>query len=77
MGYRTFVDRERRAWEVRPRSKSEWEFLPSGDNPGPARAAPAPGYEADPFELSTEELQQLLDAAPAARPRSRPSPFKD
>lgn len=77
MGYRKFVDREGRAWEVRSRSKSEWEFLPAGANTGPAKTGAAPGYELDPFELSIEELQRLLDAAQPQRPRPRASPFKD
>lgn len=77
MGYRRFVDREGRAWEVRPQSKSEWEFLPAGPGGGPARAGAAPGYEADPFEMSIEELQKLLDAARPPRGRPKASPFQD
>ncbi|MDP3774060.1 MAG: hypothetical protein Q8Q85_07295 [Gemmatimonadales bacterium] len=34
-------------------------------------------YESDPFELSNEELQRLLDAAQPPRSRRTPSPFKD
>jgi hypothetical protein len=77
VGYRTFIDRDGRAWEVRPQSKSEWEFQPTGDNAGPARTGAAPGYEADPFEMSTEELQRLLDAARPPRARPKASPFQD
>jgi hypothetical protein len=77
MGFRRFVDREGREWEIRARGRSEWEFVPAANNPGPGRSAAAPGYETDPFELSVEELQRLLDAAPVPRARSRPSPFKD
>ena len=47
------------------------------DNPGPARVAVPPGYEADPFELSVEELQGLLDAAAPRRKPPGKSPFLD
>ena len=77
MGFRRFKDREGCAWEVRVRSRDEWEFEPVAENPGPARAGAAPGYEADPFELSVEELQRLLDTARPPRGPSKPSPFKD
>jgi hypothetical protein len=74
MGYRRFVDRQGQAWEVKDQSRSEWVFAPAGGNPGPARTVRAPGYESDPFEMSNEELQRLLDSAPPPRPR-KPSPF--
>jgi hypothetical protein len=77
VGFRVFLDRDGVGWEVRPRSKDEWAFEPAGENPGPARSAAAPGYERDPYELSQEELQRLLDSARAATRRDRPSPFKD
>ena len=77
MGFRTFTDREGRRWEIRDRSDREWDFVPDKGNPGPARVVERPDYETDPYELSSEELQRLLDAAPAARARERKSPFKD
>lgn len=77
MGDRRFVDRAGLRWEVRVRGKSEWLFEPVEDNPGPARTATAPGYERDPFEMSVEELQTLLDSAPPPRPRTSKSPFLD
>jgi len=58
-------------------SRSEWEFSPVEGNPGPGRLGEPPGYEADPYELSVEELQRLLDAARPRRKPSRPSPFLD
>lgn len=76
MGYRKFVDRNGYTWQVVPRSRSEWEFDPV-DNPGPPRAAAAPGYEKDPFELSKEELQRLLDSSQAPPSRPKKSPFVD
>jgi len=77
MGDRRFADRDGQRWQVRVRSRSEWLFEPVEDNPGPARTAASPGYERDPFELSTEELQRLLDSAtPRKRPTTR-SPFLD
>ena len=77
MGDRRFADRDGRRWQVRVRGKSEWMFEPVEDNPGPARTATPPGYERDPFEMSVEELQALLDSAPPPRPRTSKSPFLD
>ncbi|MFN0180894.1 MAG: hypothetical protein ACKVZ0_18985 [Gemmatimonadales bacterium] len=77
MAFRKFVDRDGLEWEVRPRTKSDWDFEPTGNNPGRARTAPSPGYEKDPFELSREELQKLLDSAPPPRVRPTKSPFGD
>jgi hypothetical protein len=48
---------------------------PVSGNPGPRRIAEPPGYERDPFELSIEELQHLLDCARQPRSRPRRSPF--
>ena len=77
MAFRAFTDRDGRRWEIRDRSDREWEFVPDKGNPGPARVVEPPGYETDPYELSAEELQRLLDAAPPGRARERKSPFKD
>lgn len=77
MAFRAFTDRDGRRWEIRDRSDREWEFVPDKGNPGPARVVEPPGYETDPYELSSEELQRLLDAAPAPRARERKSPFID
>lgn len=77
MSYRRFVDRAGLVWQVRERSRREWCFEPDGGNPGPARTVRSPGYQDDPFELSTEELQRLLDSArPSSGPRA-PNPFGD
>jgi hypothetical protein len=78
MGYRRFTDTEGHAWEVRDLSRSAWEFHPVQGNPGRILRIDPPGYEADPFELSIEELQLLL-GKPGGQGRSRPSksPFKD
>ena len=48
------------------------------DNPAWVIRIDPPGYEADPFELSDEELQRLL-GKPGGPGRARPSksPFKD
>lgn len=74
---RRFRDPAGHEWEVRPRSRDEWEFSPVGENPGPARLGLAPSYERDPYELSAEELARLLAAAVAPTRRIRPSPFAD
>ncbi len=77
MGDRRFTDRDGKPWDVVARSKREWMFEPVDDNPGPARAVEPPGYESDPFELSVEELQHLLDQSePPHRPHMK-SPFLD
>jgi hypothetical protein len=75
MAHRVFVDRNGQRWEVIPASRSEWQFQPVEGNPGPSRLAPPPGYETDPYELSVEELQRLLDSAAPRRAPTRKSPF--
>jgi hypothetical protein len=75
MGFRKFTDRDRQLWEIRPLSRDAWELSPSGGNPARPRTVAAPGYEQDPYELSIEELQGLLDASAAAPPRARKNPF--
>lgn len=77
MAHRRFHDRSGQEWEVRARTRDEWELDPVGDNPGRPRTARAPGYERDPYELSVEELQRLLDGSSAPPPRAKPSPFTD
>ena len=77
MAYRTFKDREGNTWEVRQRSRSTWSIEPVSGNPGQAREVASPGYEKDPFELSIEELQRLLDGSKAPAPRNVKNPFKD
>ena len=77
MGDRRFADHEGKRWDVVVRSRSEWIFEPVEDNPGPARAGAPPEYETDPFELSVEELQQVLDASQGPRAPRKKSPFLD
>jgi len=77
MGHRRFTDREGRHWEVRPRTRAEWELEPVGDNPERPRSVASPGYEKDPYELSQEELQRLFDESSAPPARKGKSPFKD
>lgn len=77
MGYRKFVDRDGNEWEVRDFSKTGWEFVPAAGNRQPARNVPVPTYETDPFELSEQELQKLLDGGGDAGSHPKKSPFKD
>ena len=79
MGYRRFDDEDGNTWEVRDRSGSEWDLEPVGGNPGRPVRVPAPGYQADPFELSVEELQRMLGDSAAGQSRRKPpkSPFLD
>jgi hypothetical protein len=76
MARRTFVDRSGQRWEVSA-TPSQWDFTPIEGNPGPARTVVPPGYERDPYELSVEELQRLLDAAAPRRKPPGKSPFLD
>ena len=76
MGFRRFTDRDKQSWEIRPVGRGEWEFSPVGENPGKPRAVPSPGYEKDPYELSQEELQRLLDGAAATPARRVKNPFE-
>ena len=82
MGYRRFTDPDGMAWEVRDVSRTEWELVPA--EPGPAAVrVPAPAHQADPFDVSTQDLQRLLarhrppDDPDAPVHRRKPSPFKD
>lgn len=77
MAGRTFEDRNGRKWEIRARTKREWEFAPVEGNPERLRVVASPGYERDPFEMSNEELQRLLDGAEPPREKPRKSPFVD
>lgn len=77
MGFRKFIDRDRRQWEIRTVSRTEWEFAPAGDNRERSRMVQPPGYEQDPYELSQEELQGLLDGSTETPVRQRKSPFGD
>ena len=79
MGYRRFDDKNGNTWEVRDKSSSRWDFEPVGGNPARPVSVDAPGYQADPFELSVEELQQLLGDVSDEQARRKPkkSPFVD
>jgi len=43
MAFRKFTDRDGLEWEVRIRSRTEWDLEPVGNNRERARTAPAPG----------------------------------
>ncbi len=77
MSYRRFVDRDGNEWEVRDVSRSEWEFRPCGGNRQSAQTVRVPNYENDPFELSAEECQKLLDSEGPPRTGRAGSPFLD
>jgi hypothetical protein len=77
MAHRVFSDRKGNRWEIIPVGRSEWTFEPIEGNPGPARVGSPPGYETDPYELSVEELERLLDSAPPRRAGKGKSPFLD
>jgi hypothetical protein len=79
MGYRRFDDKKGNTWEVRDRSGSQWDFEPVGGNPGRTVSVSAPGYQPDPFELSVEELLDLLGDVSGERTpkKQRRSPFID
>ncbi|MFQ5551087.1 MAG: hypothetical protein ACE5FJ_07620 [Gemmatimonadales bacterium] len=75
MGYRRFVDRDGNEWEVKDRYQSEWELVPVGGNRGSTVRVKPPTYESDPYEMSNEEIQRLLDSEGGSRGPKRPSPF--
>ena len=77
MGYRRFTDRDGNEWEVKDFSNSEWQLSPVSGNRRSQVTVRAPGYENDPFELSNEELQRMLDAAQPARTTRGKNPFLD
>jgi hypothetical protein len=77
MGYRRFTDRDGNEWEVQDSSGLEWRMLPVSGNQQSQVNVRVPGYESDPFELSNEELQRLLDAARPARSNKSENPFLD
>ncbi len=80
MGYRKFTDRDGHAWDVKDRSDYEWVFEPEPGSGFGAVSVPAPGHQKDPFEVSIEELQRMLDSAgPLDRPSGskKKSPFLD
>jgi hypothetical protein len=77
VAYRRFTDRHGHQWEVRARTRDEWALDPVGDNPQRPRSVRSPGYEKDPFELSIEELQRLLDGSDPGYTRTPKSPFRD
>jgi hypothetical protein len=77
MSFRRFTDHAKRDWEIRPVSGRVWELSPVGENAERPRTVPAPGYEKDPWEMSQEELQRLLDASTAPPVRAKKNPFGD
>jgi len=77
MGFRTFVDRDGHKWEIRPASRDRWDLTPADDNPLPPRTVPPPGYETDPYELSKEELDRLLEQSSVQKARQVKNPFGD
>jgi hypothetical protein len=77
MGYRRFTDRDGKTWEVRDVSSSEWELVAVSGSDRRALRVRAPSYEADPFELSGEELQRIIDAGGGGTGPRRNSPFLD
>lgn len=78
MANRKFADRDGQEWEVRDRSSAEWVLEPILDNPARPRRVKPPRYELDPFELTDQELQRLLDSVPdPGPPAPRKSPFLD
>lgn len=77
MGYRKFRDRDGAGWEVRDESDRRWVFRPlRGNDRAEVHVAPPPRAD-DPFELSTQELQKLLDGSQRERATRKPSPFRD
>lgn len=74
---RKFTDRTGQPWMVaREHGRSELVFRPVEGGHGDERTAPLPTHTQDPFELSDEELQSLLDRShPRYRKPKGPPPF--
>ena len=77
MGYRRFTDRDGVTWEVREYSVAEWELQPVSQPGLTAVRIRAPAHEHDPFDVSTVELQRLLDAERPRGPSKKKNPFLD
>jgi len=77
MGHRKFTDRNGNNWQIREDARDRWTFEPLQGNPHRSFDLRPPGYEADPYELSAEEVQRLLDGNQSARPKPKKSPFLD
>lgn len=77
MGYRKFTDRDGNTWQIKEDSRDRWTFEPLQGNPLREFEVRPPGYESDPFEMSIEEVQRLVDANQPARRKTKPSPFLD
>ena len=75
MSHRKFSDGQGNRWEVRVSSKSDWRFKPVPGNPHPPRRVRPPLYAGDdPYELSEQELQNILGDAALEGPTVK-SPF--
>lgn len=74
---RKFVDRSGRTWDVQEtHGRRELVFRPTDGTDADQRVAPAPTHTRDPFELSDEEIQRLLDrSSPRYRKPKGPPPF--
>lgn len=82
MAYRKFQDRNGNGWEVRTESRQRWRFEPLRGSDEKPRMVTPPLYAEDPFELSEQELQKMLDEARPAPgtgsgPTEKRSPFLD
>lgn len=77
MGYRRFTDRDGVTWEVRDTTFTEWQLQPVGAPGMTTVRVRAPVQERDPFEVSTEDLQRMLDAERPRGPSRARNPFKD
>lgn len=78
MGYRKFHGPRGEGWEVRDDSRREWRLVPIGSNQEGEKRVTAPTHTDDPFELSEEELQKMLEGGRPRRGAGDPSTlFKD
>ncbi|MEE8521677.1 MAG: hypothetical protein V3U63_08005 [Gemmatimonadota bacterium] len=74
---RKFKDRSGAPWVVeRYHGTPDLVFRPVEGAQAEELTVPAPGHNKDPYELSDEELQRLLERAqPRYRKPKRPPPF--
>jgi len=59
---RRFEDPDGNGWEVDPREDFKWHVVPLEGNDGTRKIVTPPPQADDPFELSEEELQRLLES---------------
>lgn len=72
--HRKFEDARGDSWEIRPERDFKWYFVPLEGNEAIRRIVTPPPRADDPFELSEQELQKLLDSGIPTQGVTEPLP---